>query len=338
VSALQNFIQNKLKEVKAVIPKCLLKAVVEELAHAIDPPVHEGVFPTYGAIIASGTEPMRRRLNPDYGMRQFSLDSQDNMRSMSDGICSFYFRHIIPAPCEKAEVLIIEARSFESEAALFSLRDEAVYVALKVSHNPSKKPDNDVMIVQRNRSGEVTLLCSSGIIVIRGYQWSQRIYQYDIGLDEICENILGSKESPTVDVYRSLASLALHILGAKRIGATIIVDGGEIMSGERSILQSSQSISVRDADLNVTKKSHQRLIAHILASNDGAALFSSDGLLISVKNWLDVKIGKEDDTPGGTRQATAREASKKIVLPVITVSADGPVRVFHKGEMKKEVS
>jgi DNA integrity scanning protein DisA with diadenylate cyclase activity len=41
--------------------------------------------------------------------------------------------------------------------------------------------------------------------------------------------------------------------------------------------------------------------------------------------------------PGGTRQLTAQLASREISLPIVTVSADGPVRVFYDGEMKKQV-
>jgi DNA integrity scanning protein DisA with diadenylate cyclase activity len=353
VSALQKFIRHKLEELEAEIPSCLVNAVVEELAHAIDPPVHEGVFPSYGAIIASGPEPLQRRIHETYRGRLFSLPSDNDMRSMSDGIRSFYCRHMTQLPgngsasqrktlsmCEKKEVLVTEAFSFENEVALFSLRDEAVHGIPRISpHTPSKKLPNDLMIIQRHKSGEVKLMCSSGIIVIRTHQWTRRIYQYTLKLEELCGEILGSPESPTVDVYRSLARLALHILGAKRIGATIVVDCGALTSDGQSILQTDKSISVKDANLNITRKSHQLLIAHILASNDGAALFSEDGLLLSVRNWLVVDLTGEDvsSIPGGTRQLAAKVASKKMGLPIVTVSADGPVRVFYQGELKKQV-
>jgi hypothetical protein len=325
VTALQNFIRNKLEELKAVIPPCLVKAVVEELEYAIDTPVHEGVFPSYGAIIASGPEPLQRRIHEQYRGRLFSLASEDDMRKVSDGTRSFYCRHITQSPrnttpnqkgspqvSEKKEVLITETFSFENEVALFSLRDEAVHGIPRISpHTPSKKLLNDLMIVQRHKSGEVKLMCSSGIIVILKHQWTQRIYQYDLGLEEMCAEILGSQESRTVDVYRSLARLALHILGAKRIGATIIVDCGKLTSNEQSILQLDKSILVKDAGLNITEKPHQLLIAHLLASSDGAALFSEDGLLISLHNVLVVDSKGEDLRliPGGTRQLTAQLAS-----------------------------
>jgi hypothetical protein len=292
VSALHTFIRQKLEELGAVIPPCLLQAVVEELAYAIDTPVHEGFFPPYGAIIASGSEPLSRRIHEHYRGRFFSLASHHSMRQASDGIRSFYCRHIkqtgntsqkkpLQIP-EDNSVLITETFSFENEVALFSLRDEAVHGIPRISpHTPRKKLLNDLMIVQRHKSGEVKLLCSSGIIVILKHQWTQRIYQYDLGLEEMCAEILGSPESRTVDVYRSLARLALHILGAKRIGATILVDCGKLTSNDQSILQLDKTISVENAGLNITEKPHQLLIAHLLASNDGAALFSADGLLIS---------------------------------------------------------
>lgn len=339
-TALQSFILRRLRELKAIVPTQLLQAVVEEMAYAIEPPIHEGLQPSFGAVITNDLSLLHPGLIEKYRGRTFELTSISEMRCIADGVRCFYCRHVSATDSDKSLVWVSESISFMSEVALFSLRDEAVFGAPRVSPHKQRPPEKDLLLVQRNRSGEVTLLCTSGIISIKDGQWTKRIYQYQLGLEEYCAHSAveaSDHHSELVRTYRSLARLALHILGARRIGATLIIESspGKLSVDGLNLIGTDKAIHVNEAGLTLREKGHQTLMAHLLEHNDGAAIFSQRGNLISVRNWLNIQFTEDDikANPGGTRQLSALVASKKLRLPVITVSSDGPVRAFYKGAL-----
>jgi hypothetical protein len=335
--ALSKFINRRLKELGIIVPQQLRDAVIRELSYAIEPPLHEGALPSFGAIITASRKPLVDMVEEAYRGRECRLDTDDVMRRAADGVRCFYCHYVVDGRTVRCSLWISDVTAFASEVALFSLRDEAVFKS--TGHPPHRpNPPNDVMVVQRNSSGEVRLLSCSGILSISQGQWRRRDYQYSLKLEEFCtasEKIDADKKIKLEKVYRSMARLAVHILGAQKIGATLIVenDPGELSRSDERIIESERSLDVSKVALEITKKTDQTIIAHLLAHNDGAAIFSSDGLLLSVKNWLTAKPSLEDSiqNPGGTRQLSAMCASRHMTLPVITVSSDGPVRAFFQG-------
>ena len=116
MNAIRVFIENKLSEVQARIPDDLRQAVIQELEYALNPPEHEGLLPAYGALIGKGPVALIDRMPEEYSGRAISLRSEDEMRSMSDGIRSFYCRQI-NANAEVASFVFLCRRSFESAPA-----------------------------------------------------------------------------------------------------------------------------------------------------------------------------------------------------------------------------
>jgi len=98
---------------------------------------------------------------------------------------------------------------------------------------------------------------------------------------------------------------------------------------------SSHNSVVSPVELTVRRKSHHGPIAHVLGQVDGAALIGESGVLMSVGHWLTPREEDVKQRPslGGSRQLTASATSKLIRSPIITVSSDGPVRVFHRGDV-----
>lgn len=338
MTALLRFVDQRLKEEKVTVPAALRKAVVEELTWAIEPPLHEGTLQPYGAIITSSHESLKIRVQDAYQSREHSLLDHLVLRSSADGVRSFYCRYLPQNGEERKSLWISEALAFSSEDALFSLRDEAVFKQPGIPPHKSN-PVNDLMIVQRNSFGEVRLLSTSGILLITQGHWSVRKYQYALELEEFVtkSSLVGEGDKETLErVYRSIARLAVHILGAQGIGATLLVESRESeFKDNREVLNSTRSLDVRGLHLSILTRADQTVIAHILAHNDGAAVFSYGGKLLSVRNWLTASYESADVTsnPGGTRQLSATSASRHTSLPIVTVSSDGPVRAFYRGEM-----
>lgn len=337
MKALDRYIGDRLKEMRIAIPAQLRDAVIQELSYAIEPPVHEGSLPSFGAMITATRKSLANIVEEFYRGRECHLDNDKVMRRLADGVRSFYCHYVGGDEGNRRSLWISDVTAFTSEVALFSLRDQAVFKS--PGHPPHKpNPPDDIMLVQRSASGEVRLLASSGILSILHGQWTPQEYQYSLKLEEFCvdsDKIDAKKKVSLERVYRSMARLAVHILGAQKIGATLIVENepGELSRVVEKILESEKALDVSQARLTVTTKTDQTIIAHLLAHNDGAAIFSFDGFLLSVNNTLTAKVHPEDirQNPGGTRQLSAKSASRHTTLPVVTVSSDGPVRAFFQG-------
>ena len=94
----------------------------------------------------------------------------------------------------------------------------------------------------------------------------------------------------------------------------------------------------------MTQRHCHRLLASLMEQIDGCVLINRDGRVQKAKVWLTIKpeevaaapevdqsTGAPQRAVGGSRQLSARRASAEIDGVVVTVSADGPVRAYHKG-------
>jgi hypothetical protein len=338
-SALSTFISNRLNEKKIYIPKKLKRAVIEELERAIEPPLHEGALQAYGSIITFlGDSLIRTRVRGKYNSREHRLSSNNIYLNAADGSRSFFCRYIDASSSEDEvqSLWISDGIDFSSEAALFSLRDYAVYESQQKKVH-SKGPILEFIIVQRNREGDVRLLSSSGILKLTRGIWKRSLYQYDYNLDDLVPKLSPSlvQDPPIDDVFRRMLRLSVHILGAQGIGATLLIESHDGEFDSCNNIDSKVSWDLREINLSINNKADQELIAHLLAHHDGAAIFSSTGNLLSVKNWISSAFRDDDSLQdiGGTRQLSAITASRYSTLPVITVSSDGPVRAYYQGKM-----
>jgi hypothetical protein len=337
LNAICRFVTERLKELEVQVPRELHRAVIEELAHAIEPPIHEQALQPYGSLITNSNNRFEERIKERYQGKEHSLHTDAAMRHLSDGVRTFFCRYI-SKNTETHSLWRSSTLSFGSEVALFSLRDEAVFGIPRLSPHRNKNPPNDVVIVQRSINGDVTLLATSSIVKITEGAWTVRPYQYQLMLEEYCrkiEEVTPSQLTQLENVYRSIARTALHILGARRIGATILVQHPDDKLNEaEDYLEGENALRLSQAKIVITDKADQPVVAHLLSHNDGAAVFAHDGTLVSVGNWLKAKIDLDDfrRNPGGTRQLSAKSASRHSRLPVVTVSSDGPVRAYFQGE------
>jgi DNA integrity scanning protein DisA with diadenylate cyclase activity len=340
-SSLSDFIRRRLKEKGIKLVAGLANAVIEELERAIEPPEHEGALQTYGAVIAfqrAGT--LMERVGEIYGGEELPLDIGSDYRNVVDGGRSFFCRYVFDRDCpsESRMIWISGNLYFFSEDSLSSLRERAV-LGSQNSHCAARTyhQANELIIVHRNRDGDVRLLCRSGVLKITRGIWKKRLNLEDYKLEEYIKRLnIGLNQRPPLHrVFMHILDVAVHQLGAQGIGATLMVEGrvDEFAPSECDLLKSNVSTDVSGMNLVVCKKAHQDVISHLLTHNDGAAIFSSAGKLISIKNWISMRYNNDDAlrNRGGTRHLSAILASRRTILPVITISSDGPVKAYHHG-------
>ena len=305
----------------------LFERVALEVAYAIWSPVHENAQPTYGAIVTNLWAEHHSSIPKSYSGQSIHCDDSHSGRTFADGIGSFFVcdhsRHYLWVPT---------LLSFSDEASLFSLRDEVLFKSKnQIAH--STPTGSDFIIIQRTTDGNVMIMHWDGIILVRNGAWSSRTYQYKLGVEENLANLDRSVSEKMQDTLRSVLSICLHVLSPRRWGTTIIVALDDDESALSTCLSNHNAI-VSPIILTVRRKAHQGPIAHVLSQIDGAAFISESGELRSVGHWLTPRDDdvRERASLGGSRQLTAQATSKLIRSPIITVSADGPVRVFHRGK------
>ncbi|MBM4111560.1 MAG: hypothetical protein FJ254_09445 [Phycisphaerae bacterium] len=310
-------------------PGSLLDRVALELSYALFAPVHEQHQPCYGAIV---TDQWSHHANciPDY-LSHGSIDGGAYERLLADGTNGFLVCERVAEP----KAIWMPHSALLGEAALFSLRDEILFG--QAGRSPHSHPaGTDLVLVQRLADGSVTVLHWDGVTSVRNGQWSHRHYQYRYKVEETLESRVGHLSDDMKQTIRSLLRICLHVLSPAGCGATIVaaLDGDQELAGCLNCANALPALS----GLTVRNKRHHRTLAHLLDQIDGAAVVAEAGDLKCVGAWLKPKDRRDSVSLGGSRQLTAQSTSASVASPILTVSADGPVRVFHRGELIADFS
>lgn len=309
-------------------PASLLNLVVAEVAYAMWPPLHEDTQPSYGVVITDVWEEHFKRIPEVYRGTSLPCKDGEKGRTYADGETSFFVRHN-----GEDQLWVPTLISFSDEASLFSLRDEVLFKARNENFVSKPLKGTDFIIVQRARNGVVMVMHWGGIILMRDGAWSSRTYQYSLNVEEELARREKTMSDTMEQTIRSLLSICLHVLSPRRCGATIVAHFDEDQ-GLSSCLNTGNCFK-SPFPMTVQEKKFHDPIAHVLAQVDGAAIISESGCLESLNNWLTPRDDniKKVFSLGGSRQLTARATSMQIRSPVFTVSSDGPVRVFHNGDV-----
>jgi hypothetical protein len=347
-------------------------ALLAELDYALHPPVHEGRIPTYGAVVDVGADPASpsggagacrlgpSALQPDSGDGVESRGSgrgpevgqpfadrggaarpsqvgepfavgcrrigarldPDLQRMAADGRTTFTWR-----PLDRPGGLLTLARGHEHEADLVDLRELL----------------GDVVVVQRDRAGQVRAVTSEGVVIWNTVEWVfkpaarrhlRALVRLMPGIDTV--------------VLASLLDLCVHWLSAAGVGATLVwwldddgdgapdrVNGAGPGPGglDRSTARPARSLSVAD-------RRHHPAVLGLLAQVDRAAVVARDGELLEIGVGLvpSAESLVAVAAAGGTRHSSARRyAFDQPRCVVFVVSADGPVTVFSDGASAAQV-
>jgi hypothetical protein len=279
--------------------------ILDELDYALRPPVHERRIPSYGAIIGPTSEPgewtttteliAERRPTADYG------DAQ--IRRFADGISSWAIRSH-----RGVDELVIFDRSAGSERDLVILADAS-----------------GGQIVQRHPSGVVRVVGPYGVVRRDVVGW-----HHEAPLTTWLDGIPGCLDAGQLTTLGRLLDFAVHDLGARGIGATLI----HHPTGELAIAHEQRL--PRPPELQIDRPHDLAPLRHALAQTDGATVFDRTGTLrrMGVQLVPTREAEAEVAAMGGTRHTSAaRYSHDEPEAVVIVVSEDGPVTVVRSGRL-----
>jgi hypothetical protein len=282
-------------------------AALVELAYALRPKVHEGRASPYGVILPP--EPLDVAQLDGVGRTTLHLVPTHELdlglaRRFADGVTSFAVR--------SADAI--------SHLACFgrNMADEYDMVGLQSALGG--------LIVQRHPSGQVRVFGPAGVVRWNGINW-----HHDAPLDAWLERLAAVADDLPVEAVRPLLRFAIHELGGRRIGATLIWRPTEHDPPEHRL----EPLVHHAPRLRLDNIGEEAAIAQALAQTDGAAIFDADATLVA----LGVRLAPSDesrasvDAMHGMRHTSAvRYSNDDPHAVVIVVSEDGPVTLMHRGE------
>lgn len=279
------------------------RLAVTELDYALRPMVHERRIPTYGALIDPTTDPTVWQADTQLDIDVWPVDDgrTADARRYADGRASWLVRRV-----DRTAELAVFSRPASSERDL-------VVVAEALG----------AVVVQRHPSGPVRLVGDFGV-----YRWDAMAWHHEPPLDRWIGQMCQSTQGCDPKVLAKLLEFAVHDLGARGIGATLVY------RPDATLVTSFDDRLDRPPPLRITHSSDLAPLRHVLTQIDGAALFSDDGTLQRLGVRLVPTPGAEADVDGlgGTRHTSGRRYSyDDPSATVIVVSEDGPVTVLRAG-------
>ena len=270
--------------------------IINELLAALEPSVHEGLIPPYGAIIAP---------------------EDTNFSSL--------------LPLSK-EALELARKAADGSGALLAWKDHSFAGLMFLQ--PTDSPELQLVqlaqplgavAIRRERGGAVRLYTPS-----RNLKHVARRWTVSLPVGDAVERILHAVPMADRSILVALLEFAFYVLSPWGIGATLVWVLSDRKCDQINVdlrpLKLNIQPSPSEASLGFT--------AHFLAQYDGATFLSRDGQLVTTGVHL-MPSGKANELIPplpGTRHTSARRASYDLAdALVVTVSADGPVTVFSDG-------
>ncbi len=276
-----------------------------ELDYALRPSIHERRIPTFGALIHPGTAPETWHQGTQLDIELWPVDAAqaEVTRRYADGRASWFVRGR-----DHSDALAVFDRPAGSERDLVVLAETM-----------------EAVVVQRHATGPVRIVGDFGV-----YRWDSLRWHHEPTLGAWISELCSAGPGQAHTVIETLLEFAVHDLGARGIGATLV---------HRPDESQTSSFDVRVAPpppLRITHQADLAPLRHVLAQVDGAALFTSDGTLLRIGVRLVPSPDAEAKVDGlrGTRHTSGRRFSfDHPDATVIVVSEDGPVTVLRGGEI-----
>ncbi len=277
--------------------------LVEEIDHALRPPVHERRIASSGTILDPMSDPLSWSAGTQLGIYRQPLNQQPlpAARRYADGLSSWILRRT-----EGTTEWMVLDRPAGSERDLVVLAN--VFGAT---------------IVQRHPVGSVRVVGDFGVLRWDGLSW-----HHEPPVGSWIDEATTSAAHGDFEVLRAMLEFAVHDLGSLGIGSLLIYrprnDAGPPVE-ER--LPTPPPLLIRQA-------SHLAPLRHALAQIDGAAIFDAGGRLRRLGVRLIPSPTSEliVEAFGGTRHTSGRRYSHDDPLAtVIVVSDDGPVSLLRNG-------
>ena len=278
---------------------------ITEIDYALRPSVHERRVPSYGAIVSPTVDPdlweqrtdLRVALRPvgdtDVAAARRYADGQSSWLVHQDATDEAWAVFDRPAGSERDLVVLAEALG--------------------------------AVIVQRHPNGAVRIVGGFGVMRWNGLTWRKEKLVSDwFDLVSACKPFANAK------MLETLLEFAVHDLGARGIGATLV------HQPDLTLESSFEHRLPPPPALQICRATDLAPLRHALAQVDGASLFDSEGTLSAIGVRLIPSAHAEMTIAPfrGTRHTSARRYSADDPgATVIVVSEDGPVTVMRAGHL-----
>jgi hypothetical protein len=277
--------------------------LVEEIDHALRPPVHEGRVPSGGTILDPTSDPATWAPGTRLDITRTSVGEQPltAVRRFADGISSWVVRRT-----DGPDEWMVFDRPAGSERDLVVQAD--VYGAT---------------IVQRHPAGSVRVVGTFGVLRWDGYSW-----HHEPPVRRWIDVVTTCLVFGDPDVLGAMLEFAVHDLGSLRIGSLLVY---------RPDATPGPTLEERlppPPPLDIRRPAHLAPLRHALAQVDGAAIFDAEGVLrgLGVRLVPSTSAEATVEALGGTRHTSGRRYSRDDPLAtVVAVSEDGPVSVLRNG-------
>jgi hypothetical protein len=276
---------------------------VEEIDHALRPPVHERRVSSGGTVLDPLSDPATWAAGTQLEIfrKPLGLQPLPAARRFADGLSSWVLRRT-DGPSE----WLIYDRPAGSE------RDLVVMAQVL-----------QATVVQRHPSGSVRVVGDFGVLRWEGISW-----HLEPPVSSWVDAVIDGEASGDHAVIEAMLEFAVHDLGSMGIGSLLIY---------RPQPTAGPPVEERlptPPPLQVRRAVHLAPLRHALAQVDGAAIFDAQGVLRRLGVRLVPTKAAETtvEALGGTRHTSARRYSYDDPLAtVIVVSEDGPVSVLRNG-------
>ncbi|HAS09027.1 MAG TPA: hypothetical protein DCS55_00670 [Acidimicrobiaceae bacterium] len=286
-----------------VAPEGVGDPLLEELDYALRPPVHEQRVPTYGAIVGPSVDADEWHISTQLQVsrRQTTGYRDAQIRRFADGFSAWAVR--VPQGLDE---FVVFDRSAGSERDLVVLAEAS-----------------GARLVQRDEAGIVRVVGPFGVVRSDMGGW-----HHEPPLESWIEEIPGCLAAGQRTVLGHLLDFAVHDLGARHIGALLIMHPTGDLSANHQ-----QRLPV-PPELRIQRPYDLAPLRHGLAQSDGATVFDADGVLRRMGiHLVPSRDAEEHVRPlGGTKHTSAlRYSYDDPDAVVIAVSDDGPVTVMRHG-------
>lgn len=271
--------------------------VLTELAHASHRQMHEGSLPGYGAIIQTTEAAVRTGVTAT----RTEFEDPERLRQLADGRTSFV------------------ERVGDDVALWMAARDITETELVRICG------ERDARSVRLDPDGGLHIVSAERIWSRRRNQWRRRPTA-----NTLYDGLLATTDERPGDdvVLRGLLDLAVHVLGPRDLGATLVwlPDWGR-HGCERSLPTGGSTPLI-----DLTDRALDGAVTNLMRQHDGAALVAPTGALWWVGAELSAPSMPRSPATGGMRHRSAARFSRlRRGAWVFVVSHDGPVSIFLDG-------
>jgi len=280
------------------------QALLAEIDYARFPPVHEGEFPSYGAILLAGGTPSPE----DVGALVHPVlpGAEDVMRLMADGRQGFLLRR------RGRVALMVLPTPHDREGELVRLRHQL--------------GSRRFTAVHRTPAGVVRVFGQSALAVWDGGHWWEKPYAGAYARD-----LRRAVPDARSDAAEAILEFCVHSMSPSPAGATLV------WALHPDLVTRVAAAGARWVPgLSLEDRTNHGPLRQLLSQSDGAALLSPGAEVIEVGHYLrasaEAYATAGVDPAQGTRHASASRFSfDRSDAVVFVVSQDGPVTVYFKG-------